>query len=137
MPLNRAIIEVNPSIKEERNMPYVTRPPDPESFVAESKAPAARLYAELADVPLYANMRVHAPGIVGRREWFRLGWVIGGQRLANGRDAFTLPKPILEWCAAQMKIAYPDHETASGLTADEVAELEREQAEKRAKHMRG
>jgi hypothetical protein len=117
-------------------MPYAAKQPDPESFIAASKAPAVRLYAELAEVPLYANMRVHAPGIVGRREWFRLGWVISERRLANGKDRFVLPKVILEWCAQQMTEAYPDHETASGLTADEVAALEREQKEKRKQYQK-
>lgn len=115
-------------------MPYKMKTPDPDSLIAESTELGARLYAQLADVPLYVNMQLIAPGYVGKRQSFRLGWVISSGRLANSRDRFIVPDELLAWVTAEVSNLYPDHATATGLSADEVAELEAEQKTKRAKY---
>lgn len=115
-------------------MPYALKLPDPQTLIATEPKTGARLYAELAEVPLYATVRLIGKGIVGRRESFRLGWIIEDKRIANGHDAFKLPAALVEWAAAQMAEAYPDHATATGLSAEEVSALKREQAEKRKKY---
>lgn len=109
-------------------------PPEPETFIAQHQETGAKLYAELADVPLYANMRIIAPGLIGRRKSFRTGWIIKTQRLANSRDNVCFPSALINWLTEQMAEVYPDHETATGMTPEEVAELEAEQAEKRKKY---
>ena len=111
--------------------------PAPETFISEHPETGAKLYAELAEVPIYVNARlVCAPGAlgVGRRRSFRVGWIIGEQRLARGADALRLAKDVTRWISTQLADVYPDHETASGLTPEEVAELEAEQKAKRNKH---
>ena len=113
-------------------MPYPIKRPAPETYVAENKDYRAKLYAELADIPLYAHVRLIAePGICGKRQSFWLGWIIRECRLAKGKDTMTLPDDLLDWIAEQMAEAYPDHATATGLTPREVHQLEKEQAEKR------
>ena len=117
-------------------MPYKTIPPDPDTFVAEQKPGGARLYAYLADVPLYAHIRLICKGIIGKRESFRLGWIIEERRISNGKDKFVLPDSLLAWITARMSDAYPDHATATGLSPDEISSLKREQAEKRKKYQK-
>ncbi len=115
-------------------MSYRSVPPDPETLIASSKELNAQLYAELAPVELYANARLHASGYVGKRSWFRLGWVIKEQRFANGQDRFNIPAPLLAWVEKHMRETYPSHEEATGLSDEEVSELEAEQKRKRAKY---
>ena len=116
-------------------MPYAFKPPSEETFLAKHPVMDARLYAELASVPLYVTVRLIAPGLVGKRQSYRFGWVIHESRWANGgADMRLVPKAILDWMAPYVREAYPDFETATGMTADEMQELITEQAQKRAKH---
>lgn len=117
-------------------MSYHIKQPNPETFIAENEAFNARLYAELAEVPLYANVRLLAPGLIGKRVSYRLGWVIGASRIAHNRDSLLLPPELKAWITERMRETYPDHESASGLTADEIKELEAEQRQKRAKYQK-
>lgn len=111
------------------------QPPDPESFIARHEETGAELFAELAPVPLYVNARIIAPKLgIGRRKSFRAGWLIGPQRLARGRDVMLLPAELKAWIAEQLAYVYPDHETASGLTPEEIKELEAEQDAKRKQY---
>lgn len=116
---------------------YRIKTPEPDTFIAEHTN-GARLYAELADCPLYANARVIAandallPG--SRRRSFRLGWVIEEQRFARGKDHMGMPADFLAWVADEISAIYPDLEQATGCTPAEIEELKREQAEKRAKY---
>ncbi|MFO0253746.1 MAG: hypothetical protein ACK52V_06490 [Betaproteobacteria bacterium] len=115
-------------------MPYPIKHPDPETFISENKEYRAKLYAELADIPLYAHVRLMAePGLCGKRQSFWLGWIIRECRLAKGKDTQHLPDDLLEWITDRMIEAYPDHKTATGLSPAEVQQLEKEQAEKRKK----
>lgn len=114
---------------------YGFKEPDSETFIAEHGETGAKLYAELAPVPLYANARLIAGALgIGKRQSFRMGWLIGPQRIARGHDVQILPADLLAWCAARLTEVYPDHTTASGMNDDEVAELEAEQKQKRDKY---
>jgi len=115
---------------------YHIKQPDPDSHIADHPESGARLYAELADCPLYVHVRVLCTGIVGKRQSFRLGWVIEEKRLAKGHDFTVLPEHLLAWVTEQMAAAYPDHATATGLSADEIAELKAEQSQKRQKYQK-
>lgn len=110
-------------------------PPPDEAFLAERENPAAKVYAYLAKVPLYATVRIIGrvlPGSKARSHW--LGWIIEEGRWARGFIIQTMPKDILDWAAFHVAEAYPDLETATGMTADEIATLKAEQAAKRAKY---
>lgn len=117
-------------------MAYKMNPIDEHFRIAQSKELNVRLYAQLAKIPLYVNAQLIAPGYVGKRSSFRLGWIVGAQRLANNRDRFLLPDNLVAWVAAEMAREYPDHMTASGLSDAEVLMLEQEQKEKRAKYQK-
>lgn len=114
-------------------MAYATKPPAPETLVARSKELGAELYAELAECPLYANCRLIAAGYVGKRTMFRLGWVIKDARLVHGKDRYLLPQSVLDWITENMRELYGSH-ADTGLSDEEVAELEAEQKAKRESH---
>lgn len=114
-------------------MGYPIKPPDIDPIATHPKY--GRLYACLCDVPLYCQVRLIAPApLVGKRRSFWLGWIIKGARLANNKDRFALPEDAVDWIAAAVCDAYPNHEESTGMTEEEVAELEAEQKEKRKKH---
>lgn len=116
-------------------MGYKPTQPDPESFIAQHNTLNIKLYAYLAACPLYATVRILAPGLIGnRRASFWLGWVIKDGRWAKGKDAALIPIGVLEWAAPLIKERYPDLETATGMNAEEIAEIEAEQALKRAEY---
>ena len=110
-------------------MGYAYKAPDPDTMIAERGS--TKLYAELADCPLYVNVRLMGPGILGKRFSFRLGWVIEEQRWAHGGDKFKLPEALLKWAADEVKAVYPDLTTATGCTPEEIEEIIAEQKEKR------
>lgn len=112
-------------------MSYNLRMPDPDTLLAVHPD-GARLYAYLADVPLYAHVRLIAPGLVGRRSSFWLGWVIDDARWANGRDARAVPRSYLDWAAPLVRAAYPDVQSATGMSPDEIAAVKRDMTAKRA-----
>lgn len=115
-------------------MPFPAfKAPDPDTLIAAHPTIDAKLYAELGDCPLYVNARLIAPGLLGDgRKSFHLGWVIKDARWAKGKDVRKLPPEVLEWAAPLIKDVYPDLETATGMNAEEIAEIESEQAVKRA-----
>ena len=115
-------------------MAYAIKRPDEESFLSQHVPTGARLYAELANCPLYVNARVMGGNLVGRRESLRLGWIIQEKRFAAGRDKFVIPAAVLEWAREHIEAAYPSVEEAAGLTAEEIDELKAEQKAKRAKY---
>lgn len=109
--------------------------PDPDSLLAERKDPDAQVYAFLSNVPLYATVRIigHViPGKKQRSHW--LSWIIEDKRWARNRSVRDIPREVLDWAAAAVAEAYPDLETATGLSPYEVAELRAEQAKKREKY---
>ena len=112
-------------------MPYVIKMPDEDTRIAIHAETGARLYGEIAPVPLYVNIRLIGSVITGKRTCFRLAWIIKEQRLAHNRDRYILPDTIIEWIIKQLKEAYPNHAFATGLTDSDVAELEAEQKLKR------
>lgn len=107
--------------------------PSEETLIAIHDDTRARLYAWLADCPLYVAARVIAPdrNLTGNRRSFYLGFVIEDQRLANGQDRYNLPAGIVEWAQSELRNVYPSHAVATGMTAAEVADMKREQAAKR------
>lgn len=110
-------------------MGYAFIPPDPDTLIAERGT--TKLYAELAECPLYVNARIIGPGILGKRFSFRLGWIIEEKRWAFGGDVFRLPAALLEWAAEAVAEVYPDLATATGCTLEEIAEIKAEQTHKR------
>lgn len=115
-------------------MSYVTKAPDPDTLIATSDKFNAKLYAYLAAVPLYATCRLLAPGHVGKRSSFWLGWIIKEQRLAAAGDRYKLPESIIEWIEEKMHEAYGSHAEATGMSETEVLEMEKEQAIKRKRY---
>lgn len=115
---------------------YRTVAPDPATFLGRNPDYKAELFAELAPCPLYVNARViAAPGITdNKRTRYRLGWVLAEQRWAKGQDLRFMPAALLDWAARLIVEVYPDIESATGLTDDEIGELQREQAEKRKQY---
>lgn len=114
---------------------YPIKRPDPVTFLGKNSAFNAELYAELAPCPLYAKVRILAPGLIGtKRESFYLGWVIDGARWARGKDHRHIPAELLRWCEPYIKEEYPSVAEATGMDAAEVAELIAEQKLKRAAH---
>ena len=90
-------------------MPRGIKYPDPASLVAEHAPTGACIYAQLAPVPLYVNVRVLYPRGVdfterGRRSFY-LGYIIEPGRWAGGKDARTLPKDLLSWALPYMRAA--------------------------------
>lgn len=115
---------------------YPIKRPDPETFIAK-RADGAELYAELAACPLYAKVRILAPGLIGtRRASFHFGWIIDAKRWANTMDRFNVPQDVLEWAAPLVQEAYPSVAESTGMDAAEVAELVAEQKLKRAAHLK-
>jgi hypothetical protein len=125
-------------------MPQPFNAPHPDTLLATHPETGATLYAELADCPLYVNVTLlaapgalhnytHAP--LGRNaRVFRLGWVIEAGRWAKNTAGAALAGPILEWAAPLVCAAYPNLESATGMSAAEIAELKAEQAAKRARY---
>lgn len=113
-------------------------PPHPDTLLAERKGPpAAAVYAYLADVPLYATVRIIGrvlPDKQTRSHW--LGWVVDEGRWARGSILKEMPKEILDWAAFHVAEAYPDLATATGMTEAEIAEVKAEQLAKRAKYQK-
>lgn len=115
-------------------MPYPIKLPDPELMIAERKD-YGKLFARTADVPLYAQVRlISSKPLIGKRQSFYLGWIIKTARLANNKDRYALPKDIIEWIAEEVNKAYPNHAESTGLSDEEIAELEAEQKQKRKKY---
>lgn len=113
-------------------MPYPYKEPDADTLIAERGA--TKLYAELADCPLYANVRLISPGAVGKRFSFWLGWLIEQKRWAHGGDYFKLPPALLKWAAEKVAEVYPNLETATGCTPEEIKLIKVEQDLKRRKY---
>lgn len=113
-------------------MPYALKTPDPQDLIATQGN--MQLYATIGDCPLYANVRLIAPGRVGKRVSFRLGWIIEEQRLANGKDKFVLQDAVLDWVDNELGKIYPDLFTATGMSVQEIADVKAEQAAKRKEH---
>ena len=118
-------------------MPYNVKLPDPDALLAEHPALDVKLYAWLAKCPLYANVRLIAPGIIGRRVSFWLGWIIDRAEWTHASDMRHVPPHVLAWARPYVQEAYPSVQEASGLSAEEVAELVAEQARKRAAYKKG
>lgn len=115
---------------------YNVKMPDPETLVAEH-ARFGRLYAHLAQVPLYANVRIICPGLIGtKRASFWLGWLIEEKRWAWNTDKTLLPADALAWAGERIAEIYPSVEEAAGMTRAEIDALKAEQAAKRAAHER-
>lgn len=109
---------------------YRVKEPDPDSLIAQEGN--TRLFAGLAECPLYVNCRILSPGLIGtRRESFRLGWIIEEARFSKGGDYHALPADVLAWVKAHIHAFYPDMQTATGMPVQEVAELKAEQRAKR------
>ena len=115
-------------------MNYNHVPPDLESKVAERDG--MQLFAEPADIELYMNLRLSAPGIIGKRTWFRLGWVIQEKRITRGRDAALLPEFVLDWVSQTMAAEYPSLQESFGFTDAEIAALMAEQTAKREAYIK-
>ena len=111
------------------------QPPHPDTFLAEHLTLKLKVYAYLANVPLYATVRIIGRAIPERKSRsFWLGWLIEEGRWARTGTVRDLPREVLDWAALHVAEAYPDLETATGMTAEELAEVKAEQAEKRARH---
>jgi hypothetical protein len=114
---------------------YSIKAPHPDTFVAEAPEFDAKLYAMLADCPLYVNARIiTGRPLFNKRRSFHLGWVIEDQRPARGKDAHLLPGDLLLWVCGALAQAYPNLESATGMSPAELAELKAEQAAKRARY---
>lgn len=108
--------------------------PDEESRIAVHAETGVRLYAELAAVPLYLKVRLlpGTPGQFGQRKSLHLGYLIDEQRIARNWAAALVPEELAPWIVQELREVYPSVAEAAGLSAEEIADLRREQARKRA-----
>ena len=115
-------------------MPYPIKTPDIETLIAQRKG-YGKLFAQLADVPLYCQVRfISDKPLIGKRQSFWLGWIIKDARLASNKDKYALPDDIIKWISDEVFKSYPNHAESTGMSDEEVAEFEAEQKQKRKKY---